>query len=164
MCFEKFIGERRSKMCWNPTPFNKKLFWQVIEALCYCITRYLQWGLLLLKCWCWNNRIFDAQRVSNPSSWKLAKLRIKMSCLSSSPHVGFWKLLLQALYWFPQLSFWPNPLRAVHQSAFFFFFPFTAIFLGLLKKNCCLGCKDASSIKLELYSIARSIGSDCQLV
>ena len=61
-------------------------------------------------------------------SLKLAKPRIKMSCLSSSPHVGFWKLhfwligshnsgfadpflVLQAV-----LEFWPNPLRAVHQS------------------------------------------------
>ena len=54
---------------------------------------------------------------------KLAQLRIKMSCLSSSPHVGFWKhystylvVCSIALYILVSHSFWPNPLRAVHQS------------------------------------------------
>ena len=99
-------------------------------------------------------------------SLKLAKPRIKMSCLSSSPHVGFWKLhfwligshnsgfadpflVLQAV-----LEFWPNPLRAVHQSVDYseqqriLFSPSTSQFLGSfrLKKNRCFFRKMACQI------------------
>ena len=112
-------------------------------------------------------------------SLKLAKPRIKMSCLSSSPHVGFWKLhfwligshnsgftadpflVLQAV-----LEFWPNPLRAVHQSVDYseqqriLFSPSTSQFLGSfrLKKNRCFFTKMACQIFFHISSPLKHSG------
>ena len=125
--------------------------------------------------------LFSKKNSSSILFVKLAQLRIKMSCLSSSPHVGFWKHYASTylvvcsialyIYWFPTVFGQIHWEQFINQSA-----PIPPllsclcflIFLGVagLKKNGL--SSQRCSIKLDpslftIYWLATNC-SDCQLV